>query len=115
MARVKRGTIKMKRRRNVLAQVKGYRFARSTKEAVAREAIRKAGSYAFRDRKAKKRTARATWNIRINAAVREAGFKSYSTFIDALKKKNVALDRKMLAELAQNHPEAFNRIVEQIR
>lgn len=101
----------MKRRRNILKQVKGYRQQRSKKERAARDAIFKAGTYAFRDRRAKKRDFRGLWNIRINAGVRAAGFPSYSRFIDALKKKNIALDRKILATLAKDYPETFNRIV----
>ncbi len=115
MARVKRGTTALKRRKNVLKAVKGYRFARSTKERAARDAIFKAGTYAFRDRKVKKRTARQTFTIRINAAVRENGFKNYSTFIDALKKKGIILDRKVLAQLAKDSPEIFARIVEAVK
>ncbi len=111
MSRVKGGVQALKRRRNVLKQVKGYRFSRSTKERSARDAIFKAGTYAFRDRRKKKSGFRALWNIRINAAVRAAGFPSYSRFIDALKKRNIALDRKILAQLAKDHPETFNRIV----
>ncbi len=110
MARVKRGTLKTKRRRNLLAQTKGYRFDRKSKERVAHEAIRKAGQHAFRDRRRKKQDFRSLWNIRINAAVREHGF-SYSKFIGALKKKNIALDRKALSTIAMNHPEAFGRLV----
>jgi len=115
MARVKRGTTSLKRRRNVLKMVKGYRFGRSTKERIAKEAIVKAGSYAFRDRRAKKRDARRTFTLRIIAAVRANGFQSYSRFIDALKKKGVALDRKVLSQLAKDQPEAFARIVEQVK
>jgi len=94
-----------------MRQVKGYRFARSKKERAARDAIFKAGTYAFRDRRAKKRNFRNLWTIRINAAVRAAGYPSYSRFIDALKKKNIGLDRKVLATLAKDYPETFNRIV----
>lgn len=104
----------MKRRRNILAQTKGYRFGRSTKERVAKEAIRKAGSHAFRHRRAKKQEFRNLWTLRINAAVRPLGF-SYSRFIDALKKKDVALDRKVLSTLAKDHPETFARLVEQVK
>lgn len=114
MSRVKRGTTKLKRRRNVLAQTKGYRFGRSTKERVAKEAIRHAGAHAFRHRRAKKREFRNLWTLRINAAVRPLGF-SYSKFIDALKKGNIALDRKSLATLAKDHPEAFARLVGSIK
>lgn len=101
----------MKRRRNILRQVKGYRQQRSKKERAARDAIFKAGTYAFRDRKAKKREFRALWSVRINAALRAQGYPSYSRFIDALKKKNIGLDRKILATLAKDHPEVFARIV----
>jgi large subunit ribosomal protein L20 len=113
MARVKRGTIKNKRRKNILKQVKGYRFGRSTKERVAREAIFHAGSHAFRHRRAKKREFRNLWTLRINAALRPMGH-SYSKFIGTLKKKSVALDRKSLADLAMNHPEIFERFVKSL-
>ncbi len=101
----------MKRRRSILKMVKGYRQQRSKKERAARDAIFKAGTYAFRDRKAKKRDFRRLWSIRINAAVRAAGYPSYSRFINALKKKNIELDRKILATLAKDHPEAFARVL----
>lgn len=110
MARVKRGKTKNKRRKNILAQVKGYRFGRKSKERVAKEAIAHAGSYAFRHRRAKKREFRNLWTLRINAAARPAGF-SYSQLIGALKNKNIVLDRKSLADLAMNHPETFVRLV----
>jgi large subunit ribosomal protein L20 len=90
---------------------KGYRFARSKKESAARDALRHAGAYAFRDRKAKKRNFRRLWTVRINAAVREAGLKNYATFIDSLKKKNCTIDRKVLASLAKDHPEVFARFI----
>ncbi len=116
MSRVKRGVTKLKRRRNVLAQVKGYRFGRSTKERAAKEAIAHAGRYAFRDRRTKKRLARNLWTVRINAAVRtigDTGF-SYSKFIGALKKNNINLDRKSLSALAKDYPEAFDRLVKSV-
>lgn len=114
MARVKRGTTKLKHRHNVLAQTKGYRFGRSTKERMANEAIAHAGSYAFDHRKDKKGDFRRLWTVRINAAVRTLGF-SYSRFIDALHKKNVGLDRKVLSQIARENPESFSRIVEQAK
>lgn len=114
MSRVKRGTTKLKRRRNVLAQTKGYRFGRSTKERTAKEAIFHAGRNAFRDRKTKKRLARNVWTIRINAAVRPMGI-SYSKFIDTLKKADIALDRKVMADLAKDHPEVFTRFMESVK
>ena len=114
MSRVKRGVTKLKRRRNVLAQVKGYRFGHSTKERAAKEAIAHAGRYAFRDRRTKKRLARNLWTVRINAAVRPLGV-SYSKFIGTLKKSNILLDRKSLSALAKDHPEVFERFMTQVK
>lgn len=114
MSRVKRGTISQKRRRNTLKQVKGYRFGRSTKEREARTAIMHAGANAFTGRRDKKNDYRRLWNIQINAAVRPFGL-SYSKFIDRLKKNEIALDRKVLALLAQENPETFARIVEAVK
>src|SRR3989338_6228244 len=114
MSRVKRGTISMKRRRNVLRQVKGYRFARSKKERAAKEAIFHAGVYAFRDRRAKKRTFRNLWALRINAAARPNGF-SYSKLIGALKKSNILLDRKSLSAIAKDYPDVFTRLMKNIK
>ena len=111
MTRVKRGTISLKRRKNVLAKVKGYRFGRSTKEREAKVAIKHAGAHAFAHRKDKKADKRALWQAKINAAVRPLGI-TYSRFIEALKKKNIELDRKILADIAMNHPESFKAIVE---
>ena len=113
MSRVKRGTTALKRRRNLLKQVKGYRFGRSTKERIAKEALFHAGTHAFRDRKTKKRIARNVWSLRINAAARPEGI-SYSKLIGGLKKANIALDRKSLAALAKDHPETFKRVVAQV-
>ncbi len=113
MTRVKRGTISVKRRKNVLKMTKGYRFGRSTKERQAREAIVHAGSYAFAHRRDKKADARALWQVQINAAVRELGG-SYSKFAGALKKANVEVDRKILAGLAQKSPESFKRLYEKV-
>lgn len=114
MARVKRGVTSLKRRRNILRQVKGYRFGRSKKERIAKEAIFHAGSYAFRHRRAKKREFRNLWTLRINAAVRPLGF-SYSRFIEALKKNNITLDRKSLAALGKDYPETLVRLVKNIK
>ena len=114
MSRVKRGVQKNKRRKNILAQTKGYRLARKNKERVAKEAIHHAGAYAFRHRRAKKREYRNLWALRINAAAREGGL-TYSTLINALKKKNIGLDRKSLAALAKDHPETFSRLVGSIK
>ncbi len=114
MVRVKRGTTSLKTRRNVLKQVKGYRFGRSKKERQAREAIAHAGAYAFAHRRDKKGDFRRLWTVRLNAALRPLGT-TYSKFIDALHKKNIELDRKVLSEIAQKEPESFARIVEQVK
>ena len=113
MARVKRGENKNKRRKNILAQTKGYRFDRSRKERVAKEAIHHAGAHAFRHRRAKKREYRNLWALRINAAARESGF-TYSKLIGALKKSNIVLDRKSLAALAKDYPEVFGRVLKNL-
>ena len=113
MSRVKRGVNKTKRRKYILAQTKGYRFDRKSKERVAKEAIRHAGMYAFKHRRAKKREMRNLFTLRINAAARENGF-SYSKFIGAMKKSNIALDRKSLAALAKDHPAIFERVIKRL-
>jgi len=110
MTRIKRGVMANKRRKNVLKKAKGYLRDRSTKFRSAKMAVIKAGTNAFRDRKRKKRLMRGLWQIRINAAVREAGM-SYSRFIHALKLSNVELDRKVLSELAAENPAIFTNIV----
>jgi len=114
MTRIKRGVMANKRRKKVLKKTKGYLNARSKKYKAAKEALMKAGTYAYRDRKAKKRTMRALWQIRINAKVREYGL-SYSKFIHALKLTKVEIDRKVLSELAVDNPEVFAKIVEKAK
>jgi len=104
----------MKRRRNILRQVKGYRFARSKKERAAREAIVHAGKYAFAHRKDKKADRRRLWQIKIGAALASSGF-SYSKFMGVLKKKNIGIDRKILAGLAENNPRTFSQIVAAVK
>ncbi|MES2930904.1 MAG: 50S ribosomal protein L20 [Patescibacteria group bacterium] len=113
MTRVKRGVIKNKRRKNILAQTKGFRFGRSTKEAQAKEALLHAGAYAFAHRRDKKADARSLWTTRINAAIRPFDM-SYSVFMNKLKKKNIVIDRKILATLAQDNPETFSRIAKSL-
>lgn len=110
MTRVKRGVIKNKRRKNVLAAAKGYRFGRSKKEAMAREAIYHAGNHAFNDRRKKKGHFRGLWNVKIGAAAKTTGT-SYSKFIGALKKQDIVLNRKMLAEIAETYPAIFDQIM----
>ncbi|MEK7538587.1 MAG: 50S ribosomal protein L20 [Patescibacteria group bacterium] len=114
MTRVKRGVMSAKNRRNVLAQVKGYRFGRSTKVAQATEAIAHAGAYAFAHRRDKKNVFRRLWTVKMNAALRPLGF-SYSKFINALKQKNIIIDRKILANLAEFHPETFVNVVNEAK
>jgi large subunit ribosomal protein L20 len=113
MTRVKRGTIKKKKKINILAQTKGYRFGRSTKVAQAKDALKHAGAYAFAHRKDKKADARSLWTTRINAAIRPFEM-SYSKFINALKTKKSIIDRKILSDIAQNNPETFERLVKNI-
>ena len=111
MARVKRGTTANKKRKRVLKQTKGFRWGRKSKERAAKEALLHALSRKFRGRKEKKRTFRALWNVKINAAVRGENL-SYGKFIAALKKKGIKLDRKILADLAEHEPQVFKKIVE---
>ena len=111
MPRVKRGTIHTKRRKNLLKAVKGYKWGRKSKIRLARPAMLKAGSYAYRDRRNKKRTFRRLWNIKINAGARANGT-TYSKLINALKLANITLDRKVLAELAEKKPAVFSKVVE---
>lgn len=114
MTRIKRGTTSAKRRRNVLAQVKGYRFGRSKKEIQAVVAIAHAGTHAFAHRRDKKNNFRRLWTTKMNAALRPLGM-SYSKFIGALKKKNIILDRKILATLAEHNPETFANVVKEVK
>lgn len=110
MARVKRGMLHAKKRRNLLAHTKGYMNKRSTKLRLARVAFLKAGVNAYKSRRLKKRDNRGLWSIRINAAARENGT-TYSRLIDALKKSGIELDRKVLSSIAGDHPEVFTAIV----
>lgn len=102
------------RRKKVMKMAKGYFGRRKNVWTVAKNAVEKAMQYAYRGRKEKKRTFRALWITRINAGTREHGM-SYSQFMGALKKNNIELNRKVLADLAMNHPEAFKAIVEQVK
>ncbi len=114
MVRIKRGIISAKRRRNLLKKVKGYRYGRRSKERQAREAFYHAGAYAFAHRKLKKRDFRKLWTLRINAAVRPFGL-SYSKFINALKAKNIEIDRKILSQIANEAPQVFEKILEKVK
>lgn len=112
MARVKRGVVARARHKKILKQAKGYRGARSRVYRVAKQAVIKAGQYAYRDRRQRKRDFRALWIVRINAAAREFGL-TYSQFMNGLKKAAIEIDRKVLAELAVNQKDAFAAIVDQ--
>ena len=112
MARVKRGVQAKARHKKVLKQAKGYRGARSRTYKVAKQAVMRAGQYAYRDRRVKKRVFRSLWIIRINAAARENGL-TYSKLIAGLKKASIDLDRKTLASIAVNDKEAFSKIAEE--
>ena len=111
MARVKRSVQSRARRNKIMKAAKGYYGARSRTYRVAKQAVTKAGQYAYRDRRQKKRHFRALWIQRINAGAREHGM-SYSRLIDGLSKAEVEVDRKMLADLAVNEKAAFGKLVE---
>ena len=114
MPRVKRGVTARARHKKVLELAKGYRGRRKNVYRIAKEAVMKAGQYAYRDRRAKKREFRGLWIARINAAVREAGM-TYSRFMAGLKKRAIEIYRKVLADLAVQDKPAFSRIVEQAK
>lgn len=114
MPRVKRGTIAHKKRERLLKHVKGFRWSRKSKERAAKEALLHAWSRSFRGRKEKKRTFRALWNVRVNAAAREAGM-TYGKLIHALKIKNIKLDRKILSDIAASEPAVFKKIIELVK
>ena len=114
MARVKRGVTARARHKKILDQAKGYRGFRSKVDRSAKQAVIKAGQYAYRDRRQKKRQFRALWIVRINAAARECGL-SYSRMINGLLKANIAIDRKVLAHLAYFDKSAFAAVAEQAK
>ncbi|CAM8631992.1 MAG: ribosomal subunit protein [Pseudomonadota bacterium] len=114
MPRVKRGVTARARHKKVLDAAKGYRGRRSRVYRVAKQAVMRAGQYAYRDRRNKKRVFRALWITRINAATREHGL-TYSKFINGLKKAEIALDRKVLADMAVTDKPAFAAIVNQVK
>ncbi len=111
MSRVKRGVTNHARHRKVIKQAKGYYGRRKNTIRVARQAVEKARQYAYRDRKVRKRTFRALWIQRINAAARENGL-TYGRLIDGLKKAGIELDRKVLADIAVHEPQTFKGLVE---
>jgi large subunit ribosomal protein L20 len=114
MPRVKRGVTARARHKKVFKQTKGFRGRRKNVYRVAKQALMKAGQYSYRDRRAKKRQFRALWIARINAAVRELGM-SYSVFMAGLKRANIEIDRKVLADLAVMDKPAFDKIAAQVK
>ncbi|MEL7045443.1 MAG: 50S ribosomal protein L20 [Pseudomonadota bacterium] len=114
MPRVKRGVVAHRRHKKILKQAKGYYGARSRVFRVAKQAVTKAGQYAYRDRRQRKRQFRALWITRINAQSRSNGL-SYSRLINGLKKAQIGLDRRVLADLAVHDKRAFAAIVEQAK
>lgn len=114
MPRVKRGVTARARHKKVLALAKGFRGRRGNVFRIAKQAVMKAGQYAYRDRRNRKRVFRRLWIARINAAARACGM-TYSQFANGLKKAAIEIDRKMLADMAVNDQAAFNSIVEQVK
>lgn len=114
MARVKRGVTSHRRHKKVLSLTKGHRLGRSTKIREAKSSLLHAGQYAFAHRRKKKRDFRRLWITQLGIAVRSEGL-SYSKFIAGLKAKSIGLDRKILAELAVNHPEDFKKVVAEVK
>jgi large subunit ribosomal protein L20 len=114
MPRVKRGVTARARHKKILTLAKGYRGRRKNVFRVAKEAVMKAGQYAYRDRRTRKRVFRSLWIARINAAARSHGV-TYSRFMAGLKKASIEVDRKVLAELAVNDPAAFGSIVDKVK
>lgn len=114
MSRIKRAVQARKHRKNVLKHTKGFKYGRKSKFKLAKDALRHARTYAYRDRKNKKRTFRNLWNLQINALARENGI-TYSRLIEGLKKNKIEVDRKILSELANQYPEVFIRIVEEVK
>ena len=114
MTRVKRGKIVHKKREKILKYTKGFRWGRKSKERAAKEALLHAWSRAFKGRKEKKRNFRSLWQVQINAAARNNGL-TYSKLINGLKKKNIIIDRKILADLAKTEPKVFEKIVEKVK
>ncbi|MBP5993494.1 MAG: 50S ribosomal protein L20 [Candidatus Moranbacteria bacterium] len=114
MTRVKRGVMTKKRHKNILEKAKGYRWGRKKLFTKAKEAVIKAGKYARRDRRAKKRTFRSLWIVRLNNALRNYGI-TYRAFIALEKEKNIELDRKVLSQMAVDQPAAFEKFIESVK
>lgn len=114
MTRVKRGVAASKRRKKILDMTKGFKWRRKSNYRAAKEALLKAGKYAYRDRRAKKRVTRGLWIIRLNNAVRQYDLR-YNAFIKLLKDNKIEIDRKVLSQLAVEKPEIFRQVVEKVK
>lgn len=114
MVRVKKGKSAAKHRKHLLKQAKGFKYGRKSKYKLAKDALRHAWTYSYRDRKVKKRDFRQLWQLQINSACRKLGI-NYSRLIHGLKLKNIDLDRKVLADIANNYPEVFQKIVQEAK
>jgi len=114
MTRVKRGVTASKRRKNLLEDAKGYRWKRSSLYRAAKQAVIKAGAYAYRDRRAKKRSMRRLWITRLNTVVRELGMK-YSVLIKIMTDKKIDVDRKVLSQMAVENPTIFAKFIEKVK
>lgn len=112
--RIKRGVTAHKRRKNLLKHAKGFMWRRKSHYRLAKEAVYHSWGFAYRDRRTKKRDKRKLWQAKINAAVRQEGL-SYSKFMNMLKTSDIELDRKILADLADNHPHAFSQVVNEVQ
>lgn len=114
MVRIKRGTTANKRRKNTLKHAKGFRWGRQSKFRLAKDALAHAWTYAYRDRRNKKRDFRRLWQIHISSATKAEGL-SYSKFMKKMKDSKIEIDRKILSDLAENNPEVFQSIVKKIK
>src|SRR3989339_833032 len=114
MSRVKHGAQSHKHKKHLLKHAKGFKWSRKSKFKAAKDALRHAWTYAYRDRKVKKRSFRQLWNLQINALARQNGI-TYSKLINGLKKKSIELDRKVLSELAKEYPDIFIKIIEEAK
>lgn len=114
MSRVKKGKAAHKHRKHLLKHAKGFKWGRKSKYKLAKDALRHAWTFSYRDRKVKKRDFRQLWQLQINAACRKLGI-NYSRFINGLKNKKIGLDRKILSQLIQKHPEIFEKIVKEVQ
>ncbi len=114
MTRVKKGKTAHKHRKHLLKHAKGFKYGRKSKYKLAKDALRHAWTFSYRDRKVKKRDFRQLWQLQINAASRNLGI-NYSRLINGLKKKKIELDRKVLSQLIEKHPNIFEKIVEEVK